>query len=162
MPIGIPTFCWYTMPSNCTYMFSMRKVKASHNSAQDQHLYESYFLLLKKPALAEVQRYVFDSLLKHQLTRDNTFALIRSCGNEVYKVEKSKEDTREPRKLRSRLGRVFHGPKIIDITIAKSSLTVLYNMIFDSCKNRCNMLRKNGSRAMNWIWYKTWFIRTFV
>ena len=54
----------------------MRKVKASHNSAQDQHLYESYFLLLKNPALAEVQRYVFDSLLKHQLTRDNTFALI--------------------------------------------------------------------------------------
>ena len=74
-------------------MFSIRKVKASHNSAQDQHLYESYFLLLKNPVLTEVQRYVFDSLLKHQLTRDNTFALIRSCGNEVYKVEKSKEDT---------------------------------------------------------------------
>ena len=72
-------------------MFSMRKVKASQNSAQDQHLYESY--IKKTPALSEVQRYVFDSLLKHQLTRDNTFALIRSCGNEVYKVEKSKEDT---------------------------------------------------------------------
>ena len=71
----------------------MRKVKASHNSAQDQHLYESYFLMLKNPALTEVQRYVFDSLLKHQLTRDNTFVLIRTCGNEVYKVEKSKEDT---------------------------------------------------------------------
>ena len=80
----------------------MRKVKASHNSAQVQHLYESYFLLLKKPALSEVQRYVFDSLLKHQVTRDNTFALIRSCGNEVYNVEKSKEDTWEPWKLRSR------------------------------------------------------------
>ena len=67
------------------------KVKASHNSAQVQHLYESHFLLLKKPALSEVQRYVFDSLSKRQLTRDNTFALIRSCGNEVYnKVEKSK------------------------------------------------------------------------
>ena len=26
---------------------------------------------------------------------DNTFVLIRSYGNEVYKVEKSKEDTRE-------------------------------------------------------------------
>ena len=48
---------------------------------------------LKNPALTEVQRYVFDSLLKHQLTRDNTFALIRSCGSELYKVEKSKEDT---------------------------------------------------------------------
>ena len=46
--------------------------------------------------------YVFDSLLKHQLTRDNTFALIRSCGNDVYKVEKSKEDTRETLKLSSR------------------------------------------------------------
>ena len=80
----------------------MRKVKASHNSAQNQLLYESYFWLLKNPALNEVQRCGFDSLLKHQLTRDNTFALIRSCGNEVYKVEKSKKDTWEPRKLRSR------------------------------------------------------------
>ena len=70
-------------------MFSIRKVKVSHNSAQDQHLYESYFLFLKNPALTEVQRYVFDSLLKHQLTIDNSFAFIRSCGNEVYKVEKS-------------------------------------------------------------------------
>ena len=52
--------------------------------------------------MSEVQRYVFGSLLKHQLTRDNTFAWIRSCGNEVYKVEKSKEDTLEPWKLRSR------------------------------------------------------------
>ena len=26
----------------------------------------------------------------HQLTRDNTFALIRSCETEVYKVEKLK------------------------------------------------------------------------
>ena len=71
----------------------MRKVNDSHNSAQVQHFYESYFLLLKKPALYEVQRYVFDSLLKNQFTRDNTFALIRSSGNEVYLVEKSKEDT---------------------------------------------------------------------
>ena len=144
VPIGIPTICWYTMPSNCTYVFheeskrqnrsteGCSKLKrsvdmtssgqnglnirtkaspkwdrtrcpeewASHNSVQDQHLYESYFLLLKNTALSEVQRYVFDSLLKHQLTRDNTFALIRSCGNEVYKVEKSKEDTWEPWKLR--------------------------------------------------------------
>ena len=35
VPIGIPTICCYAMPSNCTYMFSMRKVKASHNSAQE-------------------------------------------------------------------------------------------------------------------------------
>ena len=69
---------------------------------QVQHLYVSYFLLLKDPALSEVQRYVFASLLKHQLTRDNKFALIRSCGNEVYKMEKSNEDTWRPWKLRSR------------------------------------------------------------
>ena len=52
--------------------------------------------------------------------------------------------------------------KTIYITIAKSSFTVLYNMIFDSCKRRCIMLRNNGSRAVTWIWYKTWFIRTSV
>ena len=46
------------------------------------------------------------------------------------------------------LGRVFDGPKIIDITIAKSSFTVLHNMIFDICKSRCNMLRENGSSAV--------------
>ena len=40
----------------------MRKVKASLNSVQVQHLYESYFLLEKNPALSEVQRYVFDSV----------------------------------------------------------------------------------------------------
>ena len=34
--------------------------------------------------------------------KDNIFALKISCGNEVYKVEKSKEDTWEPWKLRSR------------------------------------------------------------
>ena len=69
-------------------MFSTRKVKTSHNSAQVQHLYKSYFLLLKKTVL-----FAFYPLLKHQLARDNTFALIRSCGNEVYKVEKSEEGT---------------------------------------------------------------------
>ena len=35
----------------------------------------------------------FLTLLKYQLTRDTTFALIRSCGHEVYTVEKPKEDT---------------------------------------------------------------------
>ena len=68
----------------------MRKVKDSHNSAQVQHLYESYFLFLKT-ALSEVRMFL--TLLKHQLTRDNTFALIKSCGNEVYIAEMSKEDT---------------------------------------------------------------------
>ena len=71
------------MPSNCTYMFSVRKVKASNSSLQVQNVYKSYmyFLLPKNPALSEVQRYVIDSLLKHQLTRDNFFALIRSISN---------------------------------------------------------------------------------
>ena len=72
-------------------MFSMRKVKASHNTSLT--FIRVILLVAKKPALSEVQRYVFDSLLKHQLTRDTTFALIRSCGNEVYKVEKSEEGT---------------------------------------------------------------------
>ena len=106
----------------------MRKVKASHNSEQVQHLYQSYFLLLIKPALSEVQMYVFDSLLKHQFTRENTFALIRSCGNEVYKVEKSKEDTWELGKLRSRnfsmTSEEFLWTKIIYVTMAKCSFTV--------------------------------------
>ena len=69
---------------------------------QVQHLYESYFLLEKIPALSKVKRYVFDSLLKHHLARDNTFSLIRPCGKDVYNVEKSKEYTWEPWKFRSR------------------------------------------------------------
>ena len=71
------------------------------NSARIKHLYESYFFLLKKPSLFEEWSYVFDFLLKHQWRRDNTFALIRSCGYEVYKVKKLKEDTWAPWKLRS-------------------------------------------------------------
>ena len=77
-------------------MFSIRKVKASHNSAQVQHLNESYFLLLKKRALSEVHRYVFNFLLKHQLTRDNTFALIRSRGNEKIKWKSRKKILENP------------------------------------------------------------------
>ena len=55
---------WYIHLSRSLFLYSMRKVKASHNSAQVRHLYESYFLLLKRPVLSEVQGY---SLLKHQL-----------------------------------------------------------------------------------------------
>ena len=73
-------------------MFSKKKVDASHNSVQVQYVYGSYTLVAETPALSEVQRYVFDSPLKHQLTRDSIFPLMISCGNEVYKVEKSKED----------------------------------------------------------------------
>ena len=95
VPLGIPTICWYTMPSNCTYTLSKlydvpvgfvthdpyfeavfcficgrqrvavarsRMIclvlihlyvfhEESKNLAHDQHLYESYFLLLKKSRL---------------------------------------------------------------------------------------------------------------
>ena len=71
-------------------MFSMTKVKALHQSAQVQHIYETSLLLLKQLKYRDT---VFNYILKHQLTRDNTLALIRSCGNEVFKVEKSKADT---------------------------------------------------------------------
>ena len=56
VPIGIPTICWYTMRSNCTFMFSTKKVKASHNSAQelDQHLYESHFSYVLKYRSSEI------------------------------------------------------------------------------------------------------------
>ena len=37
--------------------------------------------------------------------------------------------------------RVFDGPEIIHITIAKGSFTVLYNMIFESSESGCYMLR---------------------
>ena len=83
--IGIPTICWYTMPSKCTYVCSIRKVKASYNSVQVQHVYESYFSLEKNPALSDVQRYFFYSLLKHHLTKDTTFTLKISCGKDCIK-----------------------------------------------------------------------------
>ena len=72
MPIGIPTVCWYAMPSNYTHIFSKRKVKAKLSASPT---FIRVILLEKKPALSEGQRYVFDSLLKHHLTRDNTSSL---------------------------------------------------------------------------------------
>ena len=39
------------------------------------------------------------------------------------------------------IGKVFNGPKLIHITIAKCIFTVLYNMIFDCCESGCYMLR---------------------
>ena len=98
----------------------MRKVKASHNSAQVQHLYESYFLLLKKPALSEVQGYVFDFLLKHLLIRDNTFDWIRSWAMRCIKWKSRTKIVENPESYDD-LGRVS---KIICITIAKSSFTL--------------------------------------
>ena len=37
------------------------------------------------------------------------------------------------------LQKSFYGPQIIYITIANGSFTVLYNMIFDCSKGRCNI-----------------------
>ena len=48
--------------------------------------------------------------------------------------------------------------KIIVIAIAKSSSNEIYNMIFDRCKSRYNMLRKNSSKAVTRIRYEAWFI----
>ena len=83
---------------------------------QVQHAYESYFLLEKNPALADVQRYVFDSLSKHHLTRDNTFALMISCGKDVYKVEKSKENTWEPWKFLTKSNKNFHFTGVLHVS----------------------------------------------
>ena len=60
---------------------------------------------------------------------------MRSCGKDVYKVEKSKEDTCEPWKFRRRnfsmtSEEFWMGPEIIHVTIAKGSFTVLYNMMY--------------------------------
>ena len=68
---------------------------------------------------------------------------MRSCGNKTYKAEKSKEEGYAVATFDD-LRRVFNGPKIIDITIDKSSPTVLYNMTFNSFKSRHYMLRKNA------------------
>ena len=37
---------------------------------------------------------------------------------------------------------------LVYITIAKCSFTVFDNMIFDSGQSGCNMVRKNGNRAV--------------
>ena len=75
------------------YFFLEESKKDSHNSVQVQHVYESNFLFEKIPShLKYTDLYVFDSLLKHHLTRCKIFALIRSCGKDVYKEVKSIEE----------------------------------------------------------------------
>ena len=69
--IGIPNICWYIMPSNCTYIFSMRKVKASHNSVQVHHVYESYFLFEKK------SRLIWHTEVSFWLSVETSFKVIR-------------------------------------------------------------------------------------
>ena len=81
---------------------------------------------------------VYLTLLKHQLIRDKTFALIRWCGNEVYKVGKVERRYFQENPERHAVAtfrwprKSFYGPKIIYINIAKCSFTVFDNMIFDS------------------------------
>ena len=74
-------FC-HVVESGLVFFLSYyeKRLKASYNSAQVQHLYES-FLLLKKSYFFWSTEVHFDSLLKHQFTKDNTFALIWSSGN---------------------------------------------------------------------------------
>ena len=71
-------------------MFSTRKVKR-HIGQRKSINYTTLLLVAKKSVLSEVQRYVFGSMFKHQLTRDNTFALIRSYDNEVYVLSEKVE-----------------------------------------------------------------------
>ena len=59
--------------------------------------------------------------------------MIRSCGNNVYKVEKSKEDTWEPWKFRSRIFSMiseefFDGLKIIHISNAKGTYVISWSL----------------------------------
>ena len=64
------------MPSDCTCMFSMKKVNASHNSAQVQH--SVILLLLKKPAFRNIfPIYIYQniSLTKKILQTKKTFLL---------------------------------------------------------------------------------------
>ena len=98
--------------------------KSSQDLVQVQHLYEAYFLLEKKSDLSEVQRYVFDSLLKHDLTTGNSLVLIRSVQSRQLK-----KDAIEPLKLRSlsfSMGFLnFYRPKEIDFTIWESCFAVV-------------------------------------
>ena len=59
-------------------------------------MYTSHISCLRKIRPYLKYRGTFLTLLKHHLTRDITFALIRSCGKDVYKEEPSKEETMCP------------------------------------------------------------------
>ena len=72
--IGIPTIGWYTMPSNCTYIFSTRNEKSSHTSVQVQHVNELYFFLEKNEIQTEswichlLSKWDYDALLTHKFS----------------------------------------------------------------------------------------------
>ena len=71
-------------------MFSMRKVEASHNSAQDQHLYTIRVIF----HVAESTEVRFLLSVETPVDQRQPFALIRLCCNMVNKVENSKEHER--------------------------------------------------------------------
>ena len=126
--------------------------KKKHHITQCKSTMNTSRISWRNPALFEVQWYVFDSLLKHHLTKDNFFALIRSLEN--------------PERFAAGIFgwplNSFKGPRLTHITFAKGSLTVLYNMIFDCCESGWYLLRYDGSRAVTIIWYEACFIRSFV
>ena len=78
--------------------------------------------------VSEVQRFVFDSLMKHHLSRDNTFCLRRSIGKDVYKEETSiREINKRFITATSRWPQTnYNGPTVMRITIANGSFTVLF------------------------------------
>ena len=79
LPIIFPKNMLIYHASNCSFIFSMRNVKASHSSAQVQHLYESYFLLLKQ--LSEVQRYAINFNTSLQETNQTNDIISTSLSN---------------------------------------------------------------------------------
>ena len=72
---------------------SMRKLKLCITQSKLNTYTSRISCCQNNLALTEIRNYIFDSLLRHQLTKDITFVFIRTCGNEVYKVEKLKDDT---------------------------------------------------------------------
>ena len=161
----MPTIYWYTMSSNCTKIVSIRKVKALKNQCKSSICTWRTISFWKRIPTCLKCRGMFYSLLKYHLTRDNSFVLIRACGKEVYKIDKSKELTFEPLKLQGStffewLPSSFLCTKYNWRYCLRKQSHSSKNMIVISCKCRCNVVWKNGSWTMPWIWYETPFVRT--
>ena len=90
MPMGIPT----SVGIPCHQIAHIRGKKNLHITQCKSNLYTSHISCRRNiPPFPGASMYVFDSLLKQHLTRDNTLLLIRSCGKDVYKVDTSNTDT---------------------------------------------------------------------
>ena len=144
VPIGIPTICWYTMPPNCTYIMFSWGMPRLNTTPSKTNIYTSHISCCQKSCLNLITEVRFWLSVGTLVEQRQHFCFDKQCGNQVYKVEQSKEDTWEQWQLRSRnfsmTSKSFNWPKIIDITISKISFTLLHNMIFASCKSRCIML----------------------